>query len=286
MKTVYIDIYFLINFCVDFIALGLALYVVKIRCGMKRLVFSAIIGASYAVLGIIFSDMSYIMLCLTVPIFLIMIITVTKGASNVRKFKYAVSFFLFEIIIGGLVYYGFCLLDVLMESAGAAVGEVQNRNLLTWSVIVLLSYGIVKIMMYFLGNTSNIRSVRVCVGYEGREESFEALVDTGNLVEDPAGNRPVVFISEELAFKIIGEKIDFFGDITKLQEKIQKRIRLIPVNSVEGTTLFPGFSSDYVTVVNNGKYDNINVSFAVDKKGALYGGYSALMPAVAIDNVF
>ena len=40
MKTVYVDIYFLINFCVDVIALAIALYVMKIKCGIKRLVLS------------------------------------------------------------------------------------------------------------------------------------------------------------------------------------------------------------------------------------------------------
>ncbi len=286
MKTVYVDIYFLINFCVDIIALGLALYVLKIKCGIKRLIFAAAIGASYAVLGILFSDRRYLMPILTLPILVLMIIVATKGASWMRKFKYAVAFLLFEILIGGFVYYGFCLLDVVMQRVGISGGSLQNRNLFTWSLIVLLSYGIVKIMMYLLGNSASVRSVRLCVGYEGREESFEALVDTGNLVTDPIGKRPVVFITEELASKIIGEKNVFSNDLGALEEKLKKRIRLIPVNSVDGKRVFPAFLSDYVTVVNKGRYENVNVIFAVDKKGELYAGYSALMPAVAIDNVF
>ena len=52
------------------------------------------------------------------------------------------------------------------------------------------------------------------------------------------------------------------------------------------TIILFGFLSDYVTVVLNNKSENVNVSFAVDKKGDLYGGYPALMPAQAIDNVF
>ena len=79
MKTVYIDIYFLINFCVDIIALALALCVTKINCGIRRLILSSSLGATYAVMGIIFSDKRYVMPILTVPIFLIMIIIVTKS---------------------------------------------------------------------------------------------------------------------------------------------------------------------------------------------------------------
>jgi sigma-E processing peptidase SpoIIGA len=285
MKTVYVDIYFLINFCVDVIALAIALYVMKIKCGIKRLVLSGFVGAFYAVLGIIFSDKRYIMPILTLPIFLLMIIIVTNGVSWVRKIKYASAFLLSEIIIGGFVYYGFCMLDLWLENYGGSGESLENRNLLTWSVIVLFSYGIVKIMMHLIGNARSERCVRVCVGYDGREESFEALVDTGNLVED-VGGRPVIFITEELAEKIIGEKIDFTKDVTRLDEKIRKRVRFIPVKAIEGTRMLPGFLSDYVTVVNKGKYENISVSFAIDKKGELYGGYHALMPAVAIDNVF
>ena len=223
---------------------------------------------------------------LTVPIFILMITITAWGVSLVRKFKYAIAFLLSEIIIGGLVYYGFCLLDMIMDRSNVGGSEVENKNLLTWSVIVLLSYGVVKIMMYFLGNTSSVRCVRLCVGYNGREESFEALVDTGNLVEDPVGKRPVVFITEELAFKILGEKIDFSDTKLDVPENFKKRIRLIPVNSMDGKRILYGFLSDYVTVVNSGKYENVNVSFAVGKKGDLYGGYHALLPAAAIDNVF
>ena len=178
MKTVYVDIYFLINFCVDIMALGIALYILKIKCGIKRLVLSAVVGASYAVLGIIFSDKRYIMPILTVPIFLLMVLIVTQGVSLVRKIKYATAFLLSEILIGGLVYYGFLVLDRLFKNFNVSESQLQNRKLLTWSVIVLLSYGIVKIMMYLIGNSASVKCVRVCVGYDGREASFDELVDT------------------------------------------------------------------------------------------------------------
>jgi len=286
MKTVYVDIYFLINFCVDFIALGIAVYIIKLKCSMKRLILGALVGALYAVLGIVFSDKRFLMPVLTVPIFLLMIIIVTRGASAARKLKCSVAFLTSEIIIGGLVYYGFCLLDSFMAGAGDDGGAPLNRNLLTWSVIVLLSYGFVKIAMYFLGNAASVRSVRICVGYDGREESFEALVDTGNLVKDPIGACPVIFITEELAQKILGKKLELSAAAGTLPEDLKKRIRLIPVDRSDGKSILYGFLCDYVTVVNKGKYENINVSFAIDKKGELYGGYPALMPATALDNVF
>lgn len=286
MKTLYIDVYFLINFCVDLFALGIALYFMKIKCSTPRLVFAGAVGAAYAVLGILLADVKFIMPILTVLLFFLMVVIVTKGASWVRKLKYGVAFLMSEIVIGGLVYYGFCMLDIIMEKTNVNGGEAENRNLLIWAVILLLSYGVVKLLMHLFGSISSIRTVKVCVGFDGREESFDALVDTGNLAFDPSGKRPVVFITHELAVKILGKSFDFSSDIVNAPPDIKKRIRIIPVNSGEEKKILYGFLTDYVTVVKDRRYENVSVSFAVDKKGDLYGGYSALFPATAIDNVF
>lgn len=287
MKTIYIDIYFLINFCVDLLSLCIATYFVKLKCGVIRLIVSGIIGALYAVMGILFSDISdAVMPVLSVVLFLVMILVVTKGISLHRKIKYAIAFLITEILIGGLVYYGYCFLDKIMKSEDYIENSSENRKLLLWSIIVLLSYGVVKLIMYLFGNVSSLRTVRLCVGIEGREESFEALVDTGNLAKDPSGMRPVVFITGNLARKILKEDADFLNDIEKAPLSVKKRVRLIPVNKNGETVILYGFLSDYVTAVKDRKYENINVTFAVDMKGDLYGGYQALIPAAALDNVF
>ena len=286
MKTVYIDVYFLINFCVDILALALAAYITKIECGIKRLIGSAALGAMYAVLGILLSDRKYLMPIISPVLFILMILIVTGKSSFSRKIKYSLAFFISEIIFGGLVYYGYCLLNSLFKSEEYGTAATENRRLFVWGMILILSYGVVKILMYFLGKTANERVVRLCVGYAGKEESFEALVDSGNLATDPTGKRPVVFITHALAEKILNEKIDSDEGIDSLSASFKKRMRLIPVERSGKTEILYGFVSDYVTAVSNKKYENISVCFAIDKKGDYYGGYSALLPAAAINNVF
>ena len=50
MKTLYVDVYFLINFCVDFLALHFASRFTKIPTGNIRLIISSALGGIYAVL--------------------------------------------------------------------------------------------------------------------------------------------------------------------------------------------------------------------------------------------
>lgn len=286
MKTVYVDIYFFINFCVDVLALSIATYFVKIKCGALRLIISGIIGALYAILALLFSDYKFLIPIFTVFLFVAMILIVTYGISVNRKIKYSFAFLVSEIIIGGLVYYGFCALDRVMEKLQISTQSGENRNFLIWSIIVLLSFGVIKLIMYVFGATASTRVIRLCAGCDGREYSFEALVDTGNLAVDPSDKRPVVFITPKLAESILGEKIDFFDDISQAPLSVRKRIRIIPSTLGGERTILYGFLSDYVTAVKDNKYENISVTFAVDRKGETYGGYSALLPSSAIDNVF
>ncbi len=286
MQTIYIDIYFFINFCVDILSLATAAKILNLHAGMLKLSAAAFVGATYAVFGILLSDFRYIMPFISIILFLLMIMIVTKSASIVRKIKFSFAFLTSEIIIGGLVYYGFCLLERIMEKFEIDTSGGENRNLLILSIIILLSYGVVKFLMVIFGGDSSLRVVRVCVGYNDKEESFDALVDSGNLAQDPASFAPVVFINEVLAKKITGENLSFEGDINKLSDNMRRKIRLIPVCRDGKRKILYGFLTDYVTVVNGGKYENISVTFAIDKKGDTYGGYPALMPAAALDNVF
>ena len=76
MTTLYIDVYFLINFCVDILALYFAASFVKIPCTNLRLVISGVIGGGYAVVGILLLDESYLMYPISAMIFISMVLVI------------------------------------------------------------------------------------------------------------------------------------------------------------------------------------------------------------------
>ena len=59
MQTLYIDVYFLINFTVDFIALYFAVTFAKVPSGTRRLLFGALIGALCSVLYVLSPEKAY-----------------------------------------------------------------------------------------------------------------------------------------------------------------------------------------------------------------------------------
>lgn len=286
MKTVYIDVYFLINFCVDVLALSAASYLTKMKCRVMPLIAAGIIGALYAVAALFVSENKIVMLPLSILIFLAMLAVVTRGASIRRKLRYTIAFFAAQIIIGGLVYYGYCLLDRLFEGITETEAYGENRRLLIWSIIVLLSFGVLKILTHTFSALRSIRSATLYVSFLGREESTEALVDSGNLAVDPRNGSAVVFINEKFAKKVLGASFEFFDKMNVQTSEVAKKLRIIPIERGDGKKILYGFVADKVEVEIKNRRESINVTLAIDKKGESYGGFSALLPLSAIENVF
>ena len=129
METIYIDVYFLINFTVDALALHFASMFSKISTTAVRLITASAIGALYAVMGVLLIEKSEYMFIFAVLFLVLMVLITSKGAGLYRKIKYMIAVVVFNVIIGGLVYYGYCLLDKIFENGEleAVGGENKNR---------------------------------------------------------------------------------------------------------------------------------------------------------------
>ena len=168
MQTIYIDVYFLINFTVDILALYFGAAFSKTPTTVKRLIIGALVGGGQAVLYVLLMDFSFLTYPVTLLSFILCTYIVAWGLSLYRKVRFLVSFLLFEILIGGLVYYGYLFLDRLGtgESVG---GRLENQKLLILSLLVLLSIGVIKLLLLFFGNIRSERSARLSVFFSGRE---------------------------------------------------------------------------------------------------------------------
>ena len=79
MQTLYIDVYFLINFTVDFLALYFASVFSRVPTSVKRLIFSSLLGALFAS-GMIFLPEIPILQILTAIITLLLCAYIATAA--------------------------------------------------------------------------------------------------------------------------------------------------------------------------------------------------------------
>ena len=285
MRTLYIDVYFMINFTVDAISLYFAAIFAQIPTTVRRINLASVLGAVAACVIVLVSEMLWLRLVLTV-LSLIGMGMVGASVSGARRLRYIALFIVFEALVGGIVTFVWDLLDryayeILESSSGGPV----NRRLLLFSVIVLLSFGVFKMLVSFFSKTRCEGSVLLEICFLGQTVRTEAFVDSGNLAIDPMDMRPVMLLKRRLAEEFLPQGVLHLSDPDLLDRDIRRRIRLIPVSRGGVTHVLVGVRADKVSVISDEGEQEVSVTLAIDREEGSFGGFDALMPSAALDYV-
>lgn len=285
MKTLYIDVYFLINFTVDILSLYFAAVFSKIPTTTKRLIISAAIGALVSVIAVLLPEIPLIKLIFSAVGLFLMGYIAPKPISFRRKIKFIFSFVIFTALVGGAVTFIWDIFDKYLSGLFTnAQGGAVNRKMLIMSVIVLLSIGVFKMLVSFFSNNQSEGSAMIEISFLNNTAVISAFVDSGNLAVDPMDMSPIILIKKDAAKTILPENIIELSNIDSLDRGIKKRIRLIPVTRGGETHVLIGVKADSVKVINGDNREEIRVTVAIDKEGGSFGGYEALMPSAALSN--
>ena len=279
MQTFYIDVYFLINFTVDILALYFAALFARVVSTAKRLILSSAVGSVLSCIvalnkldGVLFIPIFIFGTLLTVELF-------CHGESKIRKFKLFISFIVAETFLGGFVNLIYNLLDTYVyPNISEAVFGAENRKILFLAVIILLSYGVLKLIFVMLYTSKSEKCIELTVGLNNREEKIAALVDSGCLVCDPLDLKPVIIAKKDSL-----EIIKNLGSIPDCSDtEIKKRMRVIPIKTVGCEKILLGIRFDYIKIKDKKeKYENIVI--ALDEEEGTFGGYKALVPLAIIE---
>ena len=281
MKTFYVDIYFLINFTVDYLALCFSTTFLKISSSVKRLFVASIVGSLYAIAAVLFIDNPIYMIFASVFTIISMIYIVSFGVTFFRKIKLMILFIVFQMFFGGAAYYGFCFLE---ENLGISFEEPSthaNRNIIIISIIILLAIALIKLIMNLFHTTISEKVVYAEYIASGTAVKFDGLIDSGNLVCDPIDSTPVVFLSRDLFLKMFGVDDEMIVN----SQRYKKYLRIIPVRQNGGVKLYYGIKSNNLFVINKDRKEKISVVFVMSKEVHNFGGYKALIPFSAVEEV-
>jgi stage II sporulation protein GA (sporulation sigma-E factor processing peptidase) len=285
MKTLYIDVYFLINFVVDLLSLYFASLFSKTPTTVKRLIASSTIGAIIAVIAVLLPENFLIKISCSFIGLMLMGFVAPKPMKIKRKIKFILSFLIFTSLTGGAVSFLWSFLDTYASKIFVdASGSVVNRKTLLLSIILLLSMGVFKMIVSFFSSNESDRSVELEISFNEKTKVVSAFVDSGNLAVDPMDMCPLVILKSNFAKEILPENIISLTDIDSLDKNIKKKIRLVPVSRGGVTHVLVGVKADRVSVIEGNNREEIRVTLAVDKEGGTFGGFDALMPSTALDN--
>ena len=283
MKTLYVDVYFMINFTVDILAIFIALRMIHAKVNIRRLMLCGILGSSLAIAEI-FIENTLLNICLASSFILIITYISCKEISLARMIKFIISFYIASFLISGAVNFLYAFLDKYLDNLLKDFSRTTNRKALVFSLIILLIIGVLRLFIMMFSDSMNNKSTRLLIKLADKTLEVDALIDTGNLVKDPMNMNPVIFLKRNCAENIIPSAIIDLTDVDSLSIDYRKRIRLIPVTRKDHTHVMTGIRVDKVVIYNERKREEIDATIVIDKEEGTYGGFYALAPYVAVCN--
>ena len=270
---------------IDLIALCLTASFLGVSPRPTRFLLASGVGALYASVYLFLPRSLPLFVILGAAVLLFMSLLCTGRVHFFRLLRFFVLFFVIETLLGGAVYYFYQRLDTVSGTLLSDFSEApENRSFLLFSIVVLLSVGVLRLCGALLTGAEAERTVGVTLTYGGQSVVLEALVDTGNLLRDPLDSSPVLLIKAHAAASLfpsalLCEKYD------ALDISLRRRIRMIPLDTVGGGRLLSGVRMEDVSVRSGKREEKIFITVAIDKEEGSYGGYDALMPYAALKYV-
>lgn len=239
--TVYLDVYFIVNFAMDILLLCMVRKILKLPKGKKRLVLAGIAGALWAC----------VLVCLPVlPGWLEaaftwvfgggMMVFLAFGRMEFSEFgKTVCTLWLVSAAAGGVLT---ALGDHIRTGWYMAGGMVPARfsaiSLVCWMAGIY--FGICACVAFVKAQIRERDNLyEVTLTYRGRKKQVTALYDTGNQLYEPYGNEPVHVITYD-ACRLLCETVS--------------QVIYIPFQAV-GTEsgMLPGIRIDEMEVAQGGK---------------------------------
>lgn len=241
--TIYLDIVFLENLCMNYIILLTLAYIMKLKIKQIRIILSSSLGSLYAVIiymqDIIFASNVIVKIMLS-----IVMIVIAYNPKKIKKFfRELILFYLVSFIFGGCAFFLLYFVkpqNVLIKN-GVYVGRYPIKIVLLGGIvgfiITKIAFKLIKVKI-----TKKDILAKVSIFWNEEKVELKALVDTGNMLKDPISGLPVIVVDKNKLYTIFPSKIldsteeiingKLSQDIFLKEQKMISKLRIIPFSSL------------------------------------------------------
>ena len=248
---IYIDIFFGVNFIMDYIVLTIA--DLKKITKRKRRLISAFISALFSCIMIAYPHSFYF----SPPFKIFFLFLMTAIVAFPQSFKNYLS-------------YSICVfISSLFLLTGVLAIEILSHNFINLSYLytptdLLLIFGILAgyLLFKFIKNSFNINKDKTFynmqISYNGKSVKINAIKDTGNLLKTPLSSTPVIVCDKAVFEKLFTKNIE----PESLREFVDtKDFKIIPYKTISQTGIIYGFRPHFLKIDEN-TIDDIIIGFA------------------------
>lgn len=283
-EEIYGDVLFIINFSMDFLSLYLAGRLMHFDMKAWRVILGASIGAFYGVCELILCLRPIPEMMVTTGVLLLMCL-VSFGAKKPRTFfSSAVLAGGVGMLIGGMMTAAFVRLGQYtsyIEIGGDIHTVFGDIPVYLFAVLASASAVATFLIGKLFRKKSSVRTCGLRLSFAGAEKELTALVDSGNLLEEPLSGTPVIFLKKEAA-EILPEELvcAMKSGVAELSVSEAGKLRMIPSRTVAGEGILLAAVPEGVLLSQNGVWESRRALIAVDFTEGDYGGFEALVPEI------
>lgn len=287
-QTVYIDVFFLINFSMDFLGLFLAAKLLSRRESLLRLFLAALFGGFYACIALIFplddTLLAFSFAVDALACFLMALIAVFHRRAIRGVFSFSLVFGAISILLGGAMtalFYAFNRLGLDRAFGG---GDAESDGISVWlfAIFAAISGFVALIGGKFFKKKASRSSGSLEILYGKRKIKLPCMCDSGNLLREPISQLPCILVELDSVKEIFPRSLyDCVktGNIEGLPSSEAARIRMIPACDASGEVMLLGIRPDGIMLDMGKGATSVCAYIAFSREKISAQGAKALVPS-------
>lgn len=285
-QTVYVDLFFLINFSMDFLCFFITSKILQGPVRFWRMTLASVIGGIYAGVAL-FLPISGATAIAADLLACAAICLITYGKKGERRSLpvYVLVYCAVSMTLGGFMTAFFNLLKKTQWIGSAEPIEGDGISVWIFAALAGISGVLTLLGGKFFSRKGAGKRTNVSLSYGGKRISLYGMTDTGNLLREPIGGKPCLLADTEALRPILPEEIlraartGGAAALDRVGEAHAKNIRIVPAKTASGGGILLAVRMEKITVSGEKGEREIDAMVALADLGTSAGGYRILLPA-------
>ena len=288
--TMYIDIVIIENLIMNYIILYATGIVTKVKMKKIRVLISSLIGAIFVAIQYVTNLKIYSNIIVKTILSILMIFIAFNPQKIKQLGKQLILFYLTTFTFGGVATYLIYVIkpqDIIIKNGmyvGTYVLKVIFIGAIVGTIILAIAFKMAKNKL-----TKKDMICKVKIKLNGKEETVEAMVDTGNMLKEPITGTPVVVVERTSLYELLPKEIlnntesILGGDFKNIPEDIKReyipKLKIIPFASLgKQNGMLVGIKPEKIEVINEQTEEEKNAIIGIYNKSLTKRGeYKALI---------
>lgn len=280
-QTVYVDLFFMINFSMDFLCFFLTSQILSSKLRTARTVLAAVIGGIYANLSLFLGVSGLWAVVIDIGVCALMcFVSFGKNGSLV---VHTAVYMLVSMTLGGFMTAMFTLLN----RANLPLTEVEADGISAWVLVILAAISAVLTLGggRFFRRRSAKKYARICVYLDGKHKRLDAFCDSGNLLRDPLSGKICILVNMRSLSDLLPRYLSASArsedavELCKDDKDMARRIRLIPAHTAVGKGMLVALRMDKISIVESKGEREVDALLALCDSERFGEGCEALLPS-------